>query len=169
MAHPETDFQLDTRRIPSPVANILGMQAAQTRAVAAVCRETGGLQAVDDAIAVLQRPAADPHNRFDIPTAVKGHDPIRFHHPLQGQGFVKSVARDVQNAVALFFNALETVASMVLSRHGISNITGSRLDAAGVGCHHQYPGTSGAVQDDIVDAFLFMLSKLIEMEVSVHG
>jgi hypothetical protein len=28
MAQPETDFQLDTRRIPPPVANIPGMQAA---------------------------------------------------------------------------------------------------------------------------------------------
>jgi hypothetical protein len=124
---------------------------------------------VDDAIAALQCPAANPHNRFDIPTAVKGHDPIRFRHPLHGQGFVKAVARDVQNPIALFFNALETIESMVLSCHGIRNITGSRLDPAGVGCHHQYPGASGAVQDDIVHAFLFRLSKLIEMEVSVHG
>jgi hypothetical protein len=28
LAQPETDFQLDTRRIPPPVANILGVQAA---------------------------------------------------------------------------------------------------------------------------------------------
>jgi hypothetical protein len=145
------------------------MQAAQTGVVAAVCRETGGLQAGDDAIAALQCQAANPHNRFDIPTAVKGHDPIRFRRPLHGQGFVKAVARDVQNPIALFFDALETIESMVLSRHGIGDITGSRLDTAGVGRHHQYPGASGAVQDDIVDAFLFMLSELIEMGVSVHG
>ena len=126
-------------------------------------------QPVDDAVAVLQCLAANPHNRLEIPTAVKGHDPIRFRCPLQGQGFVKAVARDVQNPIALLFDALETIESMDLRRQGIGNITGSRLDAAGVGRHYQYPGASGAVQDDIVDAFLFMLSELIEMGVSVHG
>lgn len=168
MAQPETDFQLDTRRIPAPIAHIPMMQAAQTGAVAAVCRETGGLQAVDDAIAALQCPAADPHNRCNIPTAVKGHDPIRFSHQPHGQGFVKSVAGDVQSAIAMLFYAFETIEGMVLSSHRIGNITGSRLDAAGMRRHHQYPGTSGAVQNDIIDAFLLMLSKLIEMGVSVH-
>jgi hypothetical protein len=168
MAQPETDFQLDTCRIKALIANILRVQAAQTGAVAAVCRETRGLQAVDDAIAALQPPAANPHNRFDIPTTVKGHDPIRFRHQLHGPGFVKSVARDVQNAIAMLFYAFETIEGMVLSSHRIGNITGSRLDAAGMRCHHQYPGASGALQDDIVDAFPLMLSKLSEMGVSVH-
>jgi hypothetical protein len=92
------------------------MQAAQPGAVAAVCRETGGLQAVDDAIAALQCPAADPHNRCNIPTAVKGHDPIRFRHQPHGQGFVKSVAGDVQSAIAmLFYRFVETLAACLLS------------------------------------------------------
>ena len=97
------DFQLDTSPAAAAVTEIVRIKTAQSGAVAAPGRNTAVLQGFDDVIPLLQIPAANPYQGFDIPTAVNGQNPIRFLCHRHGQGFVKLVAGDMQGAIAMVF------------------------------------------------------------------